>query len=130
MLDGGGAFAMIDEMKRRLVQSHAERVRRIEVGAIPVVGVNRFTETADSPLVRALDGESSILVVDREAEAEQLERLATWRTERDASAVSRTLDELRRVASTDENLVPVSVALGESRRHGRRMGRHVARGVR
>ena len=27
VLDGGGAFAMIDEMKGRLVQSNAERVR-------------------------------------------------------------------------------------------------------
>ena len=34
VLDGGGAFAMIDEMKGRLVQSHAERVRRIESGEL------------------------------------------------------------------------------------------------
>src|SRR4051794_26638045 len=46
VLDGGGAFSMIDEMKHRLVQSHAERVRRIEDGEIPVIGVNRYTETA------------------------------------------------------------------------------------
>ena len=42
---------MIDAMKQRLVQSNAERVRRIESGEITVVGVNAFTETADSPLV-------------------------------------------------------------------------------
>src|SRR5205823_4542189 len=30
VLERGGAFADIDELKRRLVQSHAERVRRIE----------------------------------------------------------------------------------------------------
>ena len=35
VLDGGGAFAMIDSMKQRLVQSHAERVRRIEAGRDP-----------------------------------------------------------------------------------------------
>ena len=51
VLDGGGAFSMIDEMKQRLVQSNAERVRRIEAGETVVVGVNQFTETADSPLV-------------------------------------------------------------------------------
>ena len=39
VLDGGGAFAMIDAMKQRLVQSNAERVRRIEVGEVTVVGV-------------------------------------------------------------------------------------------
>src|SRR6266487_2996178 len=32
VLDGGGSFEMIDAMKGRLVQSHAERVRRIESG--------------------------------------------------------------------------------------------------
>ena len=87
VLDGGGAFAMIDAMKQRLVQSNAERVRRIEAGEITVVGVNAFTETADSPLVDSLDGERNILVVDEAAEREQLELLAEWRAARDADAV-------------------------------------------
>src|SRR5438270_467715 len=34
VLDGGGSFEMIDAMKGRLVQSHAERVRRIESGEL------------------------------------------------------------------------------------------------
>ena len=46
----GGAFEAIDELKGRLVRSHAERMRRIETGELTVVGVNRFTETAPSPL--------------------------------------------------------------------------------
>ena len=79
VLDGGGAFAMIDAMKQRLVQSNAERVRRIESGDITVVGVNAFTESADSPLVDSLDGERNILVVDEAVEREQLELLAAWR---------------------------------------------------
>jgi len=45
----GGAFAAIDELKRRLVRSQSERVRRIEAGEQKVVGVNCFTETAPSP---------------------------------------------------------------------------------
>ena len=56
VLEGGGAFAMIDELKGRLVQSHAERVRRIEAGDITVVGVNAYTETAPSPLAEGIDG--------------------------------------------------------------------------
>ena len=47
----GGAFEAIDELKRRLVRSQAERVRRIESGEQLVVGVNCFTETAPSPLL-------------------------------------------------------------------------------
>src|SRR6476660_8862447 len=72
VLDGGGAFARIDAMKQRLVQSNAERVRRIESGEMTVVGVNAYTETASSPLVESLDGEASILVVDPAVELEQI----------------------------------------------------------
>ena len=111
VLEGGGAFAMIDAMKQRLVQSHAERVRRIESGEIPVIGVNRFTESADSPLVKALDEESHILVVDEQAEQDQLDRLDRWRADRDADAVARAVDELRATALTSENLVPATIAL-------------------
>ena len=114
VVDGGGAFAMIDAMKHRLVQSHAERVRRIESGEISVIGVNRFTETADSPLVAALDGESAILVVDEEAEKEQLETLEAWRAARDAEDVSRALDDLRAVAGTSETLMPGTIALARA----------------
>ena len=40
VLDGGGSFAMIDEMKGRIVQSGTERARRKESGELTVVGVN------------------------------------------------------------------------------------------
>jgi (2R)-ethylmalonyl-CoA mutase len=114
VLDGGGAFSMIDAMKQRLVQSNAERVRRIEAGDITVVGVNRFTETADSPLVASAGGEASILVVDEAAEREQLEHLAAWRAARDDDAVAHALDTLRRVASGTDNLTPASTALARA----------------
>jgi ethylmalonyl-CoA mutase len=114
VLDGGGAFAMIDAMKQRLVQSNAERVRRIEAGDLTVVGVNAFTETADSPLVAALDGESSILVVDEQVEREQRELLDEWRATRDADAVSRALDTVRDTARGTENLTPATVALARA----------------
>ena len=52
----GGAFEAIDELKGRLVASHAERMRRIESGDLTVVGVNRFTEAAPvAPRGRGLD---------------------------------------------------------------------------
>ena len=62
VLDGGGAFAMIDEIKGRLVQSHAERVRRIESGEIE--GRRREHVHRDRAVAarrRALEGESRIL---------------------------------------------------------------------
>jgi len=111
VLDGGGAFAMIDVMKGRLVASLGERVRRIEAGGIPVVGVNRLTESAPSPLA---EGDDQIVVVDAQAELDQLDRLTAWRSARDATAVERALAELRATATTDANLVAPSIALARA----------------
>jgi (2R)-ethylmalonyl-CoA mutase len=112
VLDGGGSFEMIDAMKGRLVQSHAERVRKIESGEIPVVGVNVFTETALSPLVSGYDGgEAHILELDPAAEAEQIEHLAQWRARRDEQGWARALERVRQVAATDENLMPATIEL-------------------
>ncbi|HUF82965.1 MAG TPA: protein meaA [Acidimicrobiia bacterium] len=113
VLDGGGSFEMIDAMKGRIVQSHAERVRKIESGEIPVVGVNTFTETAPSPLVSGYEegGASHILELDPAAEAEQIESVQHWRAERDEKAWAAALDEVRRVAATDENLMPATIEL-------------------
>src|SRR6476660_3952199 len=114
VLDGGGAFAMIDAMKQRLVQSNAERVRRIESGEITVVGVNQFVESADSPLMESLDGESSILVVDEQVEREQLALLEQWRATRDGDAVARALDAVRETARGTDNLTPATIELARA----------------
>jgi (2R)-ethylmalonyl-CoA mutase len=105
----GGAVEAVDYMKAELVSSHRERVRRIEAGEQTVVGLNRFTETEDSPLTA--DAEGGILVVDPEVEAEQIAALERWRSERDAAAADAALDELRRVAAEEtENIVPATIA--------------------
>jgi len=114
VLEGGGAFAMIEPIKARLVQSNAERVRRIETGETKVVGVNCFTETEPSPLTASLEGQPSFLVPDLAAEHEQVERIRRWRQERDEAAWRRALDALRRAAEGSENLVPASVELARA----------------
>ena len=106
----GGAFEAIDELKTRLVGSHVERMRRIESGDLTVVGVNAYTETAESPL----GGAESILRVDPAVQDEQVAELEVWRAERDQDAVKRALDELARVAATDENLMPATIALAHA----------------
>jgi (2R)-ethylmalonyl-CoA mutase len=106
----GGAFEAIDELKGRLVASHAERMRRIESGELTVVGVNRFTEALPSPL----EGEGSILKVDPAVEAQTIEELDAWRAERDEVAVKRSLEELRRVAGTSENILPATIDLAHA----------------
>jgi (2R)-ethylmalonyl-CoA mutase len=110
VLDRGGAFAAIDELKGRLVSSMAERTRRIETGELTVVGVNRFVETAVSPL----GGEENILKVDPAVEAEMIADVQAWRSNRDNDAVKRSLDELRRAARSGANVMPATVDLAHA----------------
>jgi ethylmalonyl-CoA mutase len=93
----GGAIEAVPYMKGALVDAHRERIQRIESGEQTVVGQNRFTETEDSPLTA--DAEGGILVVDPAVEAEQIEEVRRWRSERDQAAVDEALAELARVAA-------------------------------
>jgi len=109
VLELGGAFEAIDELKGRLVRSHTERMRRIESGDLKVIGVNAFTESADSPLA----GEDNILKVDPAVQEQMVADVQRWRAERDQGAVDKALAELARVARTDENIMPATIALAE-----------------
>ncbi len=102
----GGAVEAVPYMKASLVESHRERIRRIESGEQVLVGVNRYEETEPSPLTE--DG--GIMVVDPAVEAEALEALAAWRVDRDGAAVEAALAELARVAASDENVMPATIA--------------------
>ncbi len=107
----GGAVEAVPYMKAALVDSHRERLRRIESGEQVVVGQNRFTETEESPLTA--DAEGGILVVDPALEAEQIEALRRWRSERDQAAVDEALATLAAVArdeSVGENLMGPTIA--------------------
>ncbi len=104
----GGAVAAVDYMKGALVESHRERIARIEAGEQIVVGINKYTETEPSPLTA--DAEGGILVVDAAVEAEQREGVEKWRSARDQAAVDAALEELARVADSDENIMPATIA--------------------
>jgi (2R)-ethylmalonyl-CoA mutase len=96
----GGAVEAVPYMKGALVDAHRERIQRIESGELTVVGQNRFTETEDSPLTAGGDG--GILVVDPAVEAEQVQAVRRWRSERDQGAVDAALAELARVAALED----------------------------
>jgi len=100
----GGAVEAVPYMKAALVESHRERLRRIESGEQVMVGVNRFEETEPSPLT----ADGGIMVVDPAVEQEARESLERWRAER--GDVRAALDELRRVAASDENIMPATIA--------------------
>jgi (2R)-ethylmalonyl-CoA mutase len=107
----GGAVEAVPYMKGALVDSHRERIRRIESGEQVVVGQNRFGESEDSPLTA--DAEGGILVVDPALEAEQVEAVRRWRAERDQDAVDAALAQLAqtaRGADGEENLMTATIA--------------------
>ena len=108
----GGAVAGVDYMKAALVDSHRARLQRIEAGEQIVVGLNTYTETEESPLTS--DAAGGIMVVDQAVEAHAKEAIATWRADRDREAVDAALTELARVARTDENIMPASIAAAQA----------------
>ncbi len=108
VLGMGGAVAAVENayMKQNLVESQTLRSQAIESGEQIVVGMNRFTETAESPLTA---GQESILTVDASAEREQIERLQAFRKRRNATEVENALRNLKDVLKNGDNVVPPSV---------------------
>jgi len=103
----GGVIAALDYVKEQLVASHTERVRRINSGELTMVGVNKFSETAPSPLYTG--DSSAILKVDEEAERDQVARLTAFRATRNQQEVTATLAALRDAAVSGTNLMPASI---------------------
>jgi ethylmalonyl-CoA mutase len=109
----GGAVKAVPYMKARLVESHRERVGRIERGEQKVIGQNSFTESEESPLTAGADG--GILTPDPEVERERIEALAEWKAERDEEAVRAALAELANVAADESaNIMPATIAAAKA----------------
>jgi (2R)-ethylmalonyl-CoA mutase len=104
----GGAVEAVPYMKSALVESHRERIARIERGEQIVVGMNKYAETEESPLTA--DAEGGILVVDPAVAEQQKAALEEWRASRDSAAVATALEELARVAQSDENIMEATIA--------------------
>jgi ethylmalonyl-CoA mutase len=104
----GGALAAVESgyLKQRLVESNGRRLAAIAAGTQPVVGVNCFTETTESPLAAGAD---EFLAIDPATEAEQIERLRAHRATRDGEAVARALDALRQAAAEGRNIMVPSI---------------------
>ncbi|MYI50364.1 MAG: protein meaA [Rhodospirillaceae bacterium] len=114
----GGAVAAVESgyMKQRLVASNARRVAAIEAGEQVVVGVNRWTESAPSPLTENPgdgadgSGDGGFLAVDPAAEAAQVASLAEWRAARDEAAAQAAIAELERTVRDGGNVMEPSIA--------------------
>ena len=96
----GGAVEAIEQgFVQREIEDAAFRYQgSVESGERVIVGVNRYQEHEEEPI--------ELHELDPEAEKRQLERTARVRAERDGGAAEAALEEVRRVARGDENLLP------------------------
>ena len=96
----GGAVEAIEQgfIQREIEEAAFRHQSEVEAGERVIVGVNRFAEDGDEPI--------ELHRIDPTAEERQLERTARVRGERDGDAAAAALREVRRVAGSDENLLP------------------------
>jgi (2R)-ethylmalonyl-CoA mutase len=94
-------------VKRQLVTSHTARMRDIEAGSLKIIGVNCFTETAESPLTSGTD--SGIMKVDAAAEREQIERLRAFRAARNTAEAESAISQLKEAARSGVNIMDASI---------------------
>ncbi|HEU4395327.1 MAG TPA: methylmalonyl-CoA mutase family protein [Planctomycetota bacterium] len=108
--DQGGVVPCIESgyQQREIARSAYEYQRALERGDRVVVGVNRFVEGGEKI-------EIPLLKIGKGAEREQRKRLKALRAKRDAGAVRKALDRVRRGAEADENLMPILVAAMRAR---------------
>jgi methylmalonyl-CoA mutase N-terminal domain/subunit len=102
----GGAVAAIEKgfQKNEIEKSAYQIAREIDGNERVVVGVNRFRLDEEDPY--------EPLRVDPAIEAQQAERLAKLRSERDNAAVEKHLAALKSAAEGDDNvLFPMKEAL-------------------
>lgn len=99
--DMGGAAAAISFIQDEIHRSAYRHQLEIEAGSRVVVGVNRFTETADEPTHTAPDYSA--------LESRQKAGLSAHKQNRDASRVRAALAAVRSAATGTTNLVPLMV---------------------
>jgi len=112
--DLGGVLKAIEQgyIQKEIADAAYEYQRSIENKDYIVVGVNQFTKEEEPP--------KNILRVDMEKEIFQKNKLKKVKESRDNSLVASKLEQLKKVAATDENIMPaiieavkVTATLGE-----------------
>ncbi|MBV8580383.1 MAG: methylmalonyl-CoA mutase family protein [Candidatus Eremiobacteraeota bacterium] len=109
----GGVIRCIEDnfFQLELADAAYDLHRRKEAGERHVVGVTKYRDDSPNPAV-------DLHHVDEAAAHRQLERLRATRARRDGGAVHRALDELVRVAQTDENIMPATLDAVKARATG------------
>jgi methylmalonyl-CoA mutase, N-terminal domain len=105
----GGMIAAIENgyFRRQIADAAFAQQRAIDAGEKLVVGVNAFTQTDDEQI--------PILEIDETIERTHVESLRAVKLSRDASAVARSLDKLRRAAESGANVMPALLETADNR---------------
>jgi methylmalonyl-CoA mutase, N-terminal domain len=99
-IDGmGGSVNAIDFMKSEIEESAFGYHERYRTEQDVVVGVNRFVDEGEPEV-------PDILRVDPESEREQVERLKSFKSSRNAELVEKRLKDVSSAADTANNLLP------------------------
>ena len=100
---GGMVEAIEKGFPQREIQDSAYQYQKaLEAGDQTIVGVNKYQ-------MEQTGTEVPTLVIDESVRQHQLERLEQTRSRRDKQAVTRTLDNLRRVAESGDNTMPATI---------------------
>ncbi|MCB1169556.1 MAG: protein meaA [Leptospiraceae bacterium] len=105
----GGIRSAVESgyLKSALVKSMSERMSRINNGDQIVVGVNKWTEGIDSPLLSGEDG--GLFKVDPDSAARTVQSMEETRSKRDAKRVGAALEALKKAAEEGGNLMEPSI---------------------
>jgi methylmalonyl-CoA mutase N-terminal domain/subunit len=100
---GGIVSAIAEGYPQREIAEAAFRYQsQLDSGERIIVGVNAFTEFADSAA-------PDVLVIDPAVEGEQSERLRELRSRRDGTSVATRLEALKEVAAGSDNTMPAII---------------------
>lgn len=98
--DLGGMVEAIEKgyVQKQIQDSAYTYQKQIENNERIIVGLNKFSMQEQAP--------KNLLKVDEKAERYQIEKLHKVKAERDNTKVQKSLEEIRKIAHTDQNLLP------------------------
>jgi methylmalonyl-CoA mutase N-terminal domain/subunit len=93
--------------RREIADAAFAYQREVDARRKLIVGINAFQETDEKPI--------EILQIDYTVEREQVASLRARNAERESVALQRCLDNVRRVAATNNNLMPALLDAARAR---------------
>jgi methylmalonyl-CoA mutase N-terminal domain/subunit len=105
----GGMITALEAgfFRREIADAAFTYQREVDAKHKLIVGINAFQEAEEKPI--------DTLVIDDAVEKEQTAKLKQIKSKRDAGEVRRLLGEVRRLAATKENLMPVLIEAARAR---------------